>query len=174
MRVIKLVFKDNWRQASVAAADCLSVDMCTVADCTLWTLICIHFWFAPKLNYYWWDLFCWPIGVIHFYYQCFFSFCDIFVVEEVTHAAGEPWNWCSDNEHVVRVQWRHDAWCAAKRTRLSSRQSPSDTSSTETLRVYPTSSTRYNCLEYCGDCRWYDDTLWQISMHMIRVGLVVF
>lgn len=43
MRVIKLVFKDNRRQASVAAADCLSVDMCTVADCTLWTLICIHF-----------------------------------------------------------------------------------------------------------------------------------
>jgi len=78
---------------------------------------------------------------------CSVSQC-IFVLEEVTYATGEPRTWCTDYQHFVRVRWRLDARYATKRTRPSSQQPPSNSSSAETLRIYSSPSTRFDCVEY--------------------------
>jgi len=68
-------------------------------------------------------------------------------IEEVAYAAGESWIRCADHKHFVELRWRLDvAQYAATSARLSSRRSPSNSRSAETLRIYPTASTRLDCL----------------------------
>ena len=74
----------------------------------------------------------------------------IVIVEEVAHAAREPWHWCPDHKHSVGIwsQCRIGTCYATTRTRLCSWQSAPHPSTAETLGVHSATSTRFDWLQW--------------------------